>query len=327
MSAEDRDPLVARIPADVEMPDKVLANLTVRQVVILAGTGLLAAWVYLMAGDLLPLPVLVAVVFPVVAAGFTLAMGRRDGVSLDRLLSFGLTHVQSQRMMVMAPEGVHPPPPWCRLRGKLPAPLRLPVRAIRQDGVMDLTQGGTAVVVRAGTVSFGLRTPAEQAGLISVFAGWLNSLDAPVQILLQARPVDLCEIADQIARTAPRLADPALEQAALDHAEFLAELNVSRDLLTREVLIVIRHDAQVHSSGLGAQPRKRRVTHREASAAVVLRRADEAARSLAALGVTAAVLNATEVRALLIRSFSPGRLELSGLAMPDKVISFQEDPQ
>ena len=85
MRHASRERLVARIPADVEMPDKILANLTVRQVAILAGTGLLAAWVYLIAGTRLPVPLLAAIVLPVIACGCVLALGRRDGLGLDRL--------------------------------------------------------------------------------------------------------------------------------------------------------------------------------------------------------------------------------------------------
>ena len=55
-------------------------------------------------------------------------------------------------------------------------------------------------------MAFGLRTGEEQAALVGVFAGWLNSLDAPVQILLQARPVDLSDPADRISDTAGHLA-------------------------------------------------------------------------------------------------------------------------
>ena len=37
-------------------------------------------------------------------------------------------------------------------------------------------------------MNFALRTPREQEQLVSVFAAWLNSLDAPVQILVRATP-------------------------------------------------------------------------------------------------------------------------------------------
>ncbi|GAB3275105.1 hypothetical protein GCM10027589_00010 [Actinocorallia lasiicapitis] len=319
MRHASRERLVAKIPADVEMPDKIIAQLNVRQVAILSATGLLAAWVYLVAGERLPLPVLVAVVLPVIVCGCVLALGRRDGLSLDQLALHAFTFLRRDRRLVAVEGQVAEPPAWCRVRGRLPGPLRLPVRAIREDGVMDLADGGTAVVIRAGTVPFGLRTEAEQAALVGVFAGWLNSLDVPLQILLQARPVDLTDLADRVERDAHTLADPALEEAARRHAAFLADLGTDRDLLTRDVLIVLRHQ---HTD---QQPlwkhRARHTARRDSAAVIVTRRAEEAVRSLLALGVNAAALDADDTRDLLVRSLSPRRAEPVGTARPDELIT------
>ncbi|WP_165959956.1 PrgI family mobile element protein [Nonomuraea longispora] len=323
MRHANNERLVATIPADVEMPDKILAKLTIRQVAILAGTGLLATWVYVLAGDRLPIPVLAAIVVPMIACGCALALGRRDGLGLDRLALHALAWLRRDRRLVTAEEGVPEPPAWCRVRGRLPGRLRLPVRAIREDGVIELAEGGTAAVVRAGTVAFGLRTGEEQAALVGVFAGWLNSLDAPVQILLQARPVDLSDLADRISHTAERLADPALEQAAHQHADFLTELSATRDLLTRDVLVVVRHqDSEQPPTWKRGH---RRAAHRNSSAAIVARRAEETVRSLLALGVHASVMGADDARELLVRSLSPRRPEPVGIARPDEPISRGED--
>ncbi|MFC4118540.1 PrgI family protein [Nonomuraea zeae] len=323
MRHASREQLVAKIPADVEMPDKLFANLTVRQVAILAGTGVLAAWVYLMAGDRLPVPVLVAIVLPMIACGCALALGRRDGLSLDRLVLHAFTHLRRDRKLVSAEEGVLPPPAWCRVRGRLPGALRLPVRAIREDGVLELAEGGTAAVVRAGTVAFGLRTSEEQAALVGVFAGWLNSLDSPVQILLQARPVDLSALAGVINDEAGNLADPALEQAARRHAEFLTDLSATRDLLTRDVLIVVRHQDAEQPPGWAR--RARRTARRDSSAAIVTRRAEETVRFLLGLGVHASIVDADQARDLLVRSLSPRHPEPVGVARPEEPITLGEE--
>lgn len=323
MRHASRERLVAKIPADVEMPDKLFANLTLRQVAILAGTGVLAAWVYLVAGDRLPVPVLVAIVLPVIACGCALALGRRDGLSLDRLAIHAFANLRRDRKLVTTEEGIPAPPAWCRVRGRLPGALRLPVRAIREDGVMELAEGGTVAVVRAGTVAFGLRTGDEQAALVGVFAGWLNSLDAPVQILLQARPVDLSDLADTIGNAAEHLADPALEQAARQHAEFLIELSTTRDLLTRDVLVVVRHQDAEQPPGWTRRPR--RMARRDSSAAIVTRRAEETVRSLLSLGVHAEVMGAEDARDLLVRSLSPRRAEPVGIARPDELITVGEE--
>ncbi|GAA3239754.1 PrgI family protein [Actinocorallia longicatena] len=309
MSRTPEEPLSAAIPADVDRPDKVAYGMTSHQLALLAAAGFLALLFWATAGTVLPLPVTVALITPVVVAGLVLAFARRDGMTLDRYGLAAFLHLRISRERVSG--SATPPPVWCRMRGRLPAPLRLPVLAVREDGVLELAEGGTAVIVKAGTLPFALRSHGEQAALVGVFGRWLNSLEAPAQILVQARPVDLSWLAENLTETAAALPHPDLEDAALDHAAFLSELSATRVLLEREVYLILRD-----STATG-----RRAKSREISAAVVLRQAQDAAQALAVLGVTATVLDVDSASRVLADALSPGEDRLSGLADPDQIIT------
>jgi hypothetical protein len=310
---DDHEPLSARIPSDVEQPDKIMYGLTGRQLVVLGATAALTASVFVVLSPLLPVAVTAGLCFPLVTAGCAMALGRRDGMSLDRFVLAALNHLRQRRTLVAAPEPIPQTPSWCRVRGQLPGALRFPVRAVRQDGVMDLGGEGTAALVRAGTISFGLRTSAEQAALMGFFGRWLNSLEAPVQILIRARPVDLSDFAARVAEAAPDLPHPALRRAAEDHAAYLEELGDSRTLLVREVLIIVR-DQPVPGAG-------RRGRARQTSAAIVARRAVEAVRALNGFGVTAEALDAQACVRVLSDAFSPGYERLAPPADLDQPIT------
>lgn len=320
-------PMSVKIPADVDQPDKILYGLTARQLAILVGTAATCLWVFLTFGPLVPFPVLVAVLVPVVATGVVLAVARHDGMSLDRYALAALGHLRASKERVTTAEPVQPPPAWCRMRGRLPDPLRLPVRAVRQDGALEVSGGGVAVIVGAGTLAFGLRTHGEQAGLVAVFGRWLNSLDAPVQILVQAHPVDLTGLAGHITQHAPALPDPALEQAACAHAAFLTDLGAAHDLLIRQILIVItgHTPSSTPASALPWRQHKRHRMGRDAAAAVALRRAAEAVQALAALAVPAEVLDAESAIAVLTESLSPGEPHLVDNPTPDDVITHRQE--
>ncbi len=311
----DSEPLITRIPADIARPDKIAYGLTARQLIILVVTGGSASLVYYVFHQVLPIVVVAALLLPLLALGIAVALGRRDGLTLDSFAVAGLLFFRSRKRLVAAPDGVTAPPAWCRLRGRLPGPLRLPVRAIRSDGAMELAEGGTAVLVETSTLSFHLRTAAEQAALVGAFGRWLNSLDAPVQVLVRARPVDLGNLIEGIERQAEQLPHPALAHAAAEHIGFLDQLNTSRDLLARQVLIVLRDSPAV---------RGQRSSVRDASAAVVLRRAVEAQRSLAALGVSAAVLDADAASRVLTECLDPGGWHPAESALPDEPITSVE---
>ncbi|WP_242909652.1 PrgI family protein [Actinomadura terrae] len=295
---DDHEPLLARIPSDVEQPDKIMYGLTTRQLIILGTTALITASMFVTISPLLPIAITAGLCFPVIAAGCAMALGRRDGMGLDRFVLAAIDHLRRRRTLVAAPEGIPEAPAWCKVRGRLPGALRFPVRAVRQDGIVDLGGEGTAALVRAGTISFGLRTAAEQAALVGFFGRWLNSLEAPVQILIRARPVDLSDLASRVAEAAPDLPHPALRQAAEDHAAYLDELGDSRTLLVREVLIVLR-DQPAPGSG-------RRTRARDASAVIVARRATETVRALSGFGVMAEFLDADACVQVLSDTFAPG---------------------
>src|SRR5436190_17066269 len=105
-------PYRARVPGDIERPDKIAFGLTGRQLVILAVTGLLlyAAWTAV-AKVVHPL-VFLAFAIPVAAAAFLLAVGRREGISLDAWVLAALRHRRAARRLVPADGPILPAPPW-----------------------------------------------------------------------------------------------------------------------------------------------------------------------------------------------------------------------
>ena len=125
-----------QITADVDRPDKILLGLTARQLAILAvpALGLWAA--YAVARHHLPLVLFAALGAPVVLGALVVALGRRDGLGLDRLLVMALRQARAPRRAVPAPEGVAPAPAWAGPdRSRPPASARSVVtRAARSTG-------------------------------------------------------------------------------------------------------------------------------------------------------------------------------------------------
>ncbi|MBB6174965.1 hypothetical protein HNR23_005025 [Nocardiopsis mwathae] len=301
-----------RMPADVEREDKILADLTARQLLIIGVPGI-ATWVLLTGlKDVMPLPALVAIAVPIMGAAIAAALVRRDGLGLDQLLMAALRFHRFPKRRATGTPTAPQIPSWIGAETEpLPAPLELPLSAIGDDGVIDLGEHGAAVVLSCSTVNFGLRTPEEQAALVSGFAGYLNSLAAPAQILVRAESVRLDPLIAALDRAAPALPHPALETAAKDHADYLAALAETHDLLYRHVLLVLREP-----SGQGRH-----------AAATVKRRADDAIRALAAAGSSASVLSAPQVAAALASATNPTSGTAAppeGLAAPDAVITGPE---
>ena len=110
MSHSDIDawPQTARIPADIDQPDKILAGLTARQMAILAVAAVVIWAGWAAARRVVTLPEFAALAAPIALAAVALVIGVRDGLTLDRLLAAAWRHARSPRRLVPAPEGVPP---------------------------------------------------------------------------------------------------------------------------------------------------------------------------------------------------------------------------
>ncbi|MEU4428969.1 PrgI family protein [Actinoplanes sp. NPDC024001] len=267
----------ARVPADIEAPDRILWGLTARQVAVLAGAAAIGYLIFTAADGVLPVPVRLVLLIPFAAVAVALAVGRRDGLPLDAWLVAALRYRRSPRRAVPATPA-RPDPPL--------AVLRLPARAITDNGVIDVGQAAT-VLVAAGTVNVGLRTGAEQAALVGAYARWLNALTGPVQVVVSARRVDLSVHAQRVADAAETLAHPALAQAALDYAEFLLDVAADRDPLWRTVTVACTAAGQ------------------HGAAAEAMRRAEHTAAALATLGAQTRVLDGPAATAVLTSAVDP----------------------
>jgi hypothetical protein len=280
----------ARISADVDTPDKIVYGLTARQLAILAVAGVAGYGLFKTVGPLVPQPVLIAVLIPIAGAAVVLALGRRDGLSMDVWLLSAIRHSRGpKRLTPVSAERAEPLPAWSP-RTAAPIPpipvLRLPSRAIAESGVID-TGNRAVALVACTTVNIGLRTGDEQNALIGAYGRWLNSLAEPVQIVISAQRVDLSSHAQRIADAADTLTNPALAEAAHDYAAFLDDLAARRDPLWRTVTIAVT-----------AHGEKGRDTE-------VLRRAEHAASALSALGAQTAVLDGARAAAVLTCAVDP----------------------
>src|SRR5947208_5799069 len=121
-------PMRARIPANVEKKDVILFGFTFRQVVILTVAALIiyAAWTAL-ARVVHPLVFLIGAI-PVAGFAFVLAVGRRDGISLDAWLAHAIRHRRSPHQLVPTDAPITPAPAWVSTTGGRATSCRYPPR-------------------------------------------------------------------------------------------------------------------------------------------------------------------------------------------------------
>jgi hypothetical protein len=171
--------------------------------------------------------------------------------------------------------------------------------------VVELGGQGWALICQATPVNLGLRTPAEQQGLLAGFARLLQALTQPVQLLVRTDRADLGPLVTRLRDGAAGLPDPSLEQAALAHARWLQTLT-SQQQVRRRLLLVVLH--QLPGT---ADP-----------TAALARQAEQAAGLLATAGVTLTRLDGEAAARLLQAAADPDSPPRpAGLAAAEAVIT------
>ncbi|WP_435106687.1 PrgI family protein [Nocardiopsis synnemataformans] len=279
----------ARIPADIDRPEPVLWNLTARQLLLLTPAALTTWALFSPLAGFLPLWASVGVSALVLALSWVLALGRRDGIGLDRLAALSLLWLLHAKHRAPATPRVRLPR-WAprAARGPRLAPLNLPVSAVGGEGTVDLGQR-CAVVLTCSTVPFHLASGQEQDQILASFAAFLDSLTEPAQFVVQRRRTDLDAHIRGTRDRARTLPHPRLRRAALAHGAFLDDLQRRHQLVHHQVLLVLTAEGPVREVG-----------------EALLWRAEDAVSQLAALGVRARLCEGPAAERVLRSSLNPG---------------------
>ena len=289
-----QQPAAVKVPADVDLEDRLAFGLTGKQLLILAAAAIVGYGVYQLLNLLLPIPVALAATGIVAAVGLTLALARRDGLNGDQLALAAARHLLApkHRLLALAPDGLPQPLPGDARRGARVCTLgSLPVTRILRTGLVELTDGTHCRLLTAHGASFQLRPTAEQAAFVAAFARFLNGLHEPVQILIPQRTdTSLGPHADRLDDTS-RLLGGGLRTAAADHARYLRGLAApdGQPLRRRQIVLVLRT----------------RNTQPELAEVALARVADQATEILTGAEVALRTLDGEQAAALLARALDP----------------------
>jgi hypothetical protein len=273
------------------MEDRLAWGLTARQLVILAATTLVGYGVFSAVASTLPVPVAAALAAPLAFVGVALALGRRDGLTGDRLALAATRHLLQGTRRVASLDGLPAGLPNAPAQTSVSL-LQVPVRAILDSGVVELADGTSALLLEASGTSWALRSEEEQEALSEAYGKWLNSLVEPTAITVRAERVDLTDRASAIEQAARTLPHAALRRCAQDYAQFLSELALDGEGLRRRQILLV----------LSTRSRERATARADLE-----RRSAETESLLHAAGVELHPLDGEEAAALLLDAFDhPG---------------------
>jgi len=114
----------------------------------------------------------------------------------------------------------------------------LEIRDIREDLIITKS-GSVAMVIQTSAINFDLLAEYEQDNKIYAFAGLLNSLTFPIQILIRTKRIDISTYVDYLKSQREREMSEGLRKQLEIYTIFIQNLIVQNDVLDKNFFIVV----------------------------------------------------------------------------------------
>lgn len=112
------------------------------------------------------------------------------------------------------------------------------IEAVKDDILMH-DGYACCVLIKTGTTNFGLLSEEEQRAMIYSYAGLLNSLSFPVQILILSKRMDISSYLDYIDIKITTQLDEVLKQRLITYKEFIKNIIKKNAILEKSFYFVI----------------------------------------------------------------------------------------
>jgi hypothetical protein len=131
-----------------------------------------------------------------------------------------------------------------KLSGKKPgvsAQRFLDVSEIR-DGVVVLKDGTLRSVLLVSSVNFALKSVDEQNAIVQAYMQFLNSLDFPIQVVIQSRKMNVDQYIRQLSESEKTLQNELLKRQIRDYRDFVKQLVQLGDIMQKRFFIVVPYN-------------------------------------------------------------------------------------
>lgn len=108
-----------------------------------------------------------------------------------------------------------------------------------RDDTLVLKTGGAAIVLQTTAVNFDLLSEREQDSMIAAYAGLLNSLSFPIQVVVRSKRMDVSNYLDNLKKVESEQPNEKLRGQIIGYRKFIEELITQNDVLDKKFYVVI----------------------------------------------------------------------------------------
>jgi hypothetical protein len=187
-----------------------------------------------------------------------------------------------------------------------------------RDSTLVLREGQMRAVLAVSSANFALKSIQEQEIIIGTFQGVLNSLEFPMQILVQSRRLDLTSYIEKLKSLEDNQTNDLLRIKMQEYIEYIKQMLAEVNIMNKEFYVIIGYEPVKLTDGLfgrflrALNPTRAIKQNQEEflrNRKMLMSRADSVASRLASMDLKVNLLNTEQLIALMYNSYNPDLLE------------------
>lgn len=187
-----------------------------------------------------------------------------------------------------------------------------------RDATIVLREGQMRAVLAVSSANFALKSSEEKDMIIGTFQGVLNSLEFPIQILVQSRRLDLNPYIEKLKELEDGQTNDLLRAKMQEYIEYIKEMLSTINIMNKDFYVIVGYEPINLKDGLFGrffralnptriikQKQEDFIRNRK----LLMSRVDKVAGSFAGLDLKVDVLSTEQLIALIYNSYNPDTLE------------------
>lgn len=184
-----------------------------------------------------------------------------------------------------------------------------------RDGVVILKDGSLRAALLVSSVNFDLKATEEQDSIISQYQNFLNSLDFPIQIMINSRKLNITPYLDYLKKKETQLTNELLSLQLAEYQNFIKNLTEVSSIMSKFFYVIVPfHPVENVKTGIfdrffGATSSQMAVARRrelfDTYKNQLWQRIDHISSGLSGTGVKVVPLKTEELIELLYNSYNP----------------------
>lgn len=143
------------------------------------------------------------------------------------------------------------PPPKSKLLRKRATPSTqqyLDILEIRDDTVI-MKNGSLVAVLLMASINFSLKSDEEQEAVIGAYVSFLNTIDFPLQVVIQSRRLDIDGYMETLKDVAKRQPNELLKMQTEQYRRYIGELVQMNDIMAKRFYVIIPYSPKIDRPG------------------------------------------------------------------------------